>query len=46
MLLIRRAQPLVENMTQLLALEIYDADFHVKLRRSQISSHKARRMAT
>ena len=43
-LFIRRAQLLVENMTQ--TPEIYDADFHIKLRCSLISSLKARRMAT
>lgn len=42
-LLIRRAQPLVENMTQLLALEIYDAGFHVKLCHSQIGSQKSKK---
>jgi hypothetical protein len=46
MLLIRGAQLLVENMTQLLAPEIYNADFCIKLCYSRISSHRARRMAT
>jgi hypothetical protein len=40
MLLIRRAQPLVENMTQLLAPEIYDVDSHTKHYRSQIDLTK------